>query len=163
MTEPWWPNLINNILVVIIQDILPFELFNLIALVGLPIGMFFWIAAITELIYKEKQRETLMIITIYGIVFEIVLIPLSFVDPFFTGAILGVRTFWIVASFLVSFSIIILATGGIFAIQNLKSDNPEIKLKGKITFMDLSWKMQVKLEKNSVHAYFLFCLGSYHT
>jgi len=131
ITEPWWPNFINYFLILIGQGILPFEIYNLIALVGLPIGLFSWLYVFSELMYKNLQKEMLIFGVIYGMIFEIVVIPISIMDPMFTGTILGIGTFVIVSIFSFSFELVPLITGLLFAKVNLESEKLEIRLKGR--------------------------------
>jgi len=131
ITEPWWPNFINYLLILLGQAILPFEIYNIIALIGLPMGLFSWLYVVSELMYKERQKELLMFAIIYGVFFEIIVIPIVLVDPLFTSTVFGISNFVIVSIFSFIIELIPLITGLLFARLNLMSDNPEIRLKGR--------------------------------
>jgi hypothetical protein len=130
LSEPAWPALINSILIIFVDEILPNATFILIAVIGLPIGLFTWLFGISEIMYKERQTEILILSAIYGVTFEIFFILIVCVDPLLTGTILGVSTFLIFSFFMLSLLLILLISGLIFARSNLRSNNPEIRLKG---------------------------------
>lgn len=131
ITEPWWPNFINYLLILLGQALLPFEIYNLIALMGLPMGLFSWLFVVSELMYKKQQKAILMYAIVYGVFFEIIVIPIALVDPLFTSTIFGISSFAIVSIFSFTLELIPLITGLLFARLNLMSDNPEIRLKGR--------------------------------
>ena len=89
-----------------------------------------WFFGISEIMYKERQTEILILSAIHGSVFEISVIPIACVDPLLTGTFLGVNTYLIISLFVISIAIVALIFGLIFARSNLRSNNPENRLKG---------------------------------
>ena len=140
ITEPWWPIFINYLLILLGQARLPFEIYNLIAMIGLPIGLFSWLYVFSELMYKERQKEFLMFAVIYGIIFEVIVIPIALLDPLFTSTTFGISNLVIVLSISFVAELIPLITGLLFARVNLLSNNPEIRLKGRfLTYAFISY------------------------
>lgn len=130
-------------------DGLSLEMILLLNFVPLPIAVFLWSIAFTNFLYKEKQLLILSIISIYLIIFYIVFFYYIFTDinlvaekisPVDTAA----RSFELVG-FLIIFIIIFITTGVKFALETIKIDSPETKLKGKLLLI----------------AFPLFCIGAF--
>ncbi len=134
LSTPWWPDSINLILGLFSGDFLSIEANFIIGNIFLPVFVLCWIKASTNFVLKEKQKLLLVMFLIVGVVFEILFFYLLFTDIDQIG--LFSTPFQIVYGvfieiFLISFIVIFLIMGLIFSRETLKSDNPEIKLKGK--------------------------------
>ncbi len=100
----------------------------------IPIIHITWILAFTDFLYKEKQRIFLIIFGAEAIAFEILFLYFLFLDPSLIGT--QIAPFYVewtdFVIFYLLFSIaLFLITGIMFARESLKSDNKEIRLKGK--------------------------------
>ena len=129
ISEPIWPPLIEILLLITIGELLPFPIYWLIAFSGIPIGLFTWIYAMTELMYKQQQKKILSIIVIYIIIFELLYIPYVFLVPDPESNLIA---FYLLRGYYISFSLVVLITGLQFAWINLISDNPVNATQGKI-------------------------------
>lgn len=134
LSTPWWPDSINLILVLTTNSILSIEANFIIGTSAMPFFLLVWLKAFTDFAYKEKQKLILIIFLIIGIIFEIIFFYFLFTQPNLIGTfetpfqvVYGIY----IEIFLVIFLLVIVITGILFGKQSLKSENPEIKLKGK--------------------------------
>ncbi len=101
----------------------------------LPITAFIWMVAFTDLLYRDKKKIILLIIGITGIIFEIALFTLLLIDYDLVGTVsspVDAEYEFFVTSYQIFLVILVLVSGILFALESLKSDTPEIKLKGKL-------------------------------
>ncbi len=149
ITEPWWPAS-TSFLVALFnngQGIEP-ETYFIIGNVGIPLAVSLWLLAFCNLTNIKNRKSILLFSIIYGIIFEIVFFTLLYINPAFIGELNGpidveYRSFVMV--YLFSVVGIILITGIIFAKESLKTDNPEIRLRGKLILI----------------AFICFCIGAF--
>ncbi|MFW9898682.1 MAG: hypothetical protein ACFFDO_05420 [Candidatus Thorarchaeota archaeon] len=130
---PWYPSSISFLTTLMIDQSLSPEWYFLIGNAFLPIALFFWILALTELILKKKQKIILIIYSVIGIIFEIYFFYSLFTAPNVIGELKGpvdVEYYGITRLYLIFVVLTIIVTGLLFVIECLKSGNPEIKLKG---------------------------------
>ncbi len=109
-------------------------LYFLIAVGFVPIFLLLWMAGFTELLYKNRQKIILIIYTIFGAIFESIILYALFRDLTIIGVKEGpVDTDWSTVIFLYFIPLIltIIITGFLLSNESLKSDNLEVKLKGK--------------------------------
>jgi len=107
----------------------------LIGAAPLPITAFIWMVAFTDLLYRDKKKIILLIIGITGIIFEIALFTLLLIDHDLVGTVsspVDADYEFFVTSYQIFLVILVLVSGILFARESLKSDTPEIKLKGKL-------------------------------
>jgi len=138
LASPWWPSSVSFLLALIeggngLQDT-P-EIYFMIGNVMIPLFLLLWMLALTDLIYQDKRKIIIILILIYGVAFEAVFFWLLFTDINAVGVLQGpvdveYQTF--VEIFLISVLVILIITGVLFGRESLRSDNPEIKLKGKL-------------------------------
>ncbi len=115
------------------KGLTPFMYF-FIANALIPFYLFIWMTAITEFLYKGKQKTILIITAILGTIVEIIFLYLLFTDIEAIGVLRGpVDTDWglFMTVYYLLVIIYMLITGTLFGRESLKSDNPENKLKGK--------------------------------
>ena len=101
----------------------------------LPITAFIWMIAFTDLLYKKKQKIILIIFGITGVLFEIAFFALLFIDYNLVGTVsspVDAEYEFFVTAYQIFLLVMVLITGLIFARVSLKSDNPEIRVKGKL-------------------------------
>jgi len=156
LSAPWWGSALSFI-VGLTNDGLGLygsvegeRIYFLVGNFFVPIVLIIWFIAFTDLLYKEKQKLIVLLSIIYGMVFYLAFFILLFSEPDTMHATIGYlesatdSTYKsVVLLWLVSLIVIILITGTLFARESIRSDNPEIKLKGKLLRL----------------AFILFCIG----
>ena len=101
----------------------------------LPVTAFIWMIAFTDLLYRDKKKTILLIFGISGIAFEIALFTLLLIDYNLVGTVtseVDAEYELFVTVYQIFLVLIVLVSGLLFARESLKSDSPEIKLKGKL-------------------------------
>ena len=134
MCEPWWAVSINFLFILFTGQILPLEIYLLIGYALIPVALESWIIALTNLKYKKKQVTIIIIITIINVLYEVLFFYFYFTDITMIGVLQGpvdLKYGIFLMSYLLIVLIIAIVTGILFARASMKSDNPEIKLKGK--------------------------------
>ena len=137
LAMPWVPDSINFIMITTADVKLPIEVYLTIGNAPLPFFIILWLAALLPLLGVEKPRVnlTLILTTIFSILFEVIFFILLFLDRDQIGKELGPFHYefgLFIEIFLLLCIAIILITGLMFARESLKSNNKEIKLKGKL-------------------------------
>jgi hypothetical protein len=138
MVEPWMASVSNFFYVVITGRMFDVRIYLLIGMTFIPLSLTFWFVAITDLMYKEKQKLILSIIISYGILFEIYFIYYLINDPSVLAVLHGViQIEYKLPIQLYVFSVLVLSiiTGLLFSRTSMKSENPEVRLKGKFLFI----------------------------
>ena len=88
IVQPWYPSMFSfffNLLTPIRLDLRGYLLFE----VFIPFSLLFGIAAATELIYRQYQKQIFAGFAVFGTVFTIILIVLLVVDPTLIGVLNG--------------------------------------------------------------------------
>ena len=134
---PWIPDSISFIMNIIFQRSLPVGLYFIIGNVFIPIALLAWIIAYTDMINKEKQKMAVILTGIFSIIFEITFFTLFFIDLDLIGVINPNRPFTVdfdifITIYLVIIILFMLITGTIFAQKSVKSEERDIRLKGKL-------------------------------
>ncbi len=146
MSEPWIPSGMSFLWNLVFQEGLPFEAYVIIGNVLVPISVFCWMVAFTDLIYKKQQKLILAVYAIIGIVFEIVFFILLAIKPDWIGVFeeahnqlvrIDIKYQSFILLYLVFTLMTLLVSGTIFARNSLQSKVPEVNLKGK--FLIIAW------------------------
>ncbi|MFW9875165.1 MAG: hypothetical protein ACFFG0_18830 [Candidatus Thorarchaeota archaeon] len=135
ISEPWWPSSVSFLISSSSNVVIPEGLYFLIGNIFVPLAIFLWLLAFTEFLYSEKRKLILLIFTIIGMVFEILFFVFLFLNPSLIGELNGpvdVNYQSFIMVFLIIFLLIVVITGFLFANLSLKSEDPEVKLKGKL-------------------------------
>ncbi|MEJ2250139.1 MAG: hypothetical protein P8Y70_16835 [Candidatus Lokiarchaeota archaeon] len=137
LANPWMPDSISFLMIMFGLAPLPDVLYFIIGNAFLPLFLVFWISALTELLYKNKQKLLILLFVALGIAFEIVFFSLLLIHPSYIGVINPEHPFTVdfgifITLYLIAFIIILLVTGILFARNSLKSSNQEVKLKGRL-------------------------------
>ena len=111
------------------------EIYLLIEFVGIPFSLLCFVTFVTDLLYKNKQKIIQLIFLFYGIIFEIYLIYFLIYNPSLVGVLVGTtdaeyKAF--AAIYMISVLLVVLVCGTLIVRQSLKSDKPELKLRGKL-------------------------------
>jgi len=134
ITEPWWPSAIGFLLYFFGGSLSSLSIL-ILANVFIPLSLIIWFTAFTDLLYKDKQKIILLILIIYGILFEIFFFSFLLINPTIIGEVgenLDVDYGLFILLNQAGLLVVILASGTIFARESFKSDDPEIRLKGKL-------------------------------
>jgi len=117
-------------------DGLSFETIMLLNFIPLPLSMIFWMIAFTNFLYKEKQVLILILSILYISIFYIVFLYYIITDPIVIGhKISPVDTTAnspLLVLFLIIFIVLFLLTGIKFALETMKIEDLETRLKGKL-------------------------------
>jgi hypothetical protein len=134
MVEPWVAASLSFLYTLLTGDMFTTVLYLLIGITFLPITILIWMIAFTDLVYKKNQIVILIIIAIYGALFEIFFLYFIFTKPSILGELISpvdMEYNLFLRIYLLSVLILALITGVLFARKSLRSEKPEIKLKGK--------------------------------
>ena len=132
VSVPWWGSIISFVLEISSGIVLTIEIQNLIYFPLIPVGMFAWLVAFTDLVFKKRQKTIIVLFIIYGIIYEIVFFMVYTFDPSLEVTFYGMKSRVIPSAFLVSFLIIIWISVALFTRESIKADDPEIQMKGKL-------------------------------
>ncbi|TFF87468.1 MAG: hypothetical protein EU549_04675 [Promethearchaeota archaeon] len=137
--SPWWSSSLSFLLMVFSNNTvsLTLGLYFIFALGLVPFFMIVWLIAFTDMVIKKNRNLIIGIPAIITIAYEIYLIFSVIVSPVLIGefseaSIFDVTYRGISQIYLIFIVLLILSTGVLFSRQSLKSDNPELKLKGKL-------------------------------
>ncbi len=134
IASPWIPDSINFIMILGFSSILTEEAYLIIGNVFMPLIIICWLIVITDFLYKARQKLILILCLIWTVIFETIFFTLLFIDSSLVGTFLGPFhvEFGDFITFTLLFTIVILLISGLlFARESLKSEDKEIKLKGK--------------------------------
>lgn len=137
VANPWFPDSISFIMNLVLQESLPVELYFIIGNAFIPLALLTWLIAYTNMISKKRQKLVISITIILSIAFEIVFFYLLITDIDQIGIISPARPFTVdfgilITIYLLVVIVIMFITGIIFAQRSVKSDDKDIKLKGKL-------------------------------
>ncbi len=135
---PWYPSSFNFTYVILTGQSFSDELYFFLGNFFIPFISVIYIWGITELIFRDKQKVLVIIYAIIGAAFEIFFLYFLFTDLSLIGYRSGVfstehTSFVLIYLLFLNFSVVIL--GFLFARDSLKSDDPEIRLKGKLLLL----------------------------
>ncbi|MBY9009896.1 MAG: hypothetical protein KGD74_08535 [Candidatus Lokiarchaeota archaeon] len=149
----WLPEAVSFLMNLFITQTLVTELYFIMGNVFVPVALICWVIAYTDMINKQKQKLAIVLIVIFSIVFEGLFFYYYFLDINLIGEINPLRPFsadlGYFLTILLSISFLILfVTGFKFARKSIKSENKEVKLKGKLLlFAFIAFTIAALLEK----------------
>lgn len=137
VANPWMPDSISFLMNLIVDQSLPVELYFIIGNCFIPIALLTWLIAYTDMIRQKAQKKVIAVTVILSIIFEIVFFTLFFIDIDLIGVISLSRPFTVefgifITIYLMVVILVMLVTGVIFAQKSVKSEDREIRLKGKL-------------------------------
>jgi len=151
----WLPEAISFLMSLFIQQTLAIELYFILGNVFVPIAVFTWVYAYTDMISKDKQKLILILVLIFGIVFEVFFFYNFFLDINLIGVISPLRPFsadlgyFLAILLLISF-LILFVTGFKFARKSIKSENKDVRLKGELLqFAFVAFTIAAVIEKTA--------------
>jgi hypothetical protein len=129
---PWLSSAISFLSVLATNEGLGPESYFIIGGISATVVVYFWTSAFCYLTSISKKVEYIM--TIETAILEIIYLYFVFTNPLMIGQLTGpvdVQYKAFGALFFVNLMIIFISTTTIFGLKSLKSEKPEIKLKGK--------------------------------
>lgn len=135
ISEPWWPSSLSFLVSLSNGVGLSPTLYFIIGNTLVPLAIILWLLAFTDFLFTEKRKLILIVFTIIGIIFEVIFYTFLFINPVLIGtqnSPVDVSYSFFIIIFLVIFVLIVVISGLLFAHLSLKSDDPEVKLKGKL-------------------------------
>ncbi len=138
MGEIYWSSAISFVVALITGEGLSEVEYFFIGNLFIPLALVIWLAAFTEFKYKEKRKIIIIIAAIYGAIYEIAFMYYLFTDVSVIGQMFNAvdaeyRSFALI--YLISVLLIFVITGLMFASSSLRSDNLEVRLKGKLIIL----------------------------
>jgi hypothetical protein len=134
LCEPWIAQFISFLLFLSMGIGLDLISHLVIGYFFLPIGIIIWLIALTNLIYKRRQRITLLIFLIIETIFMVIFISFLVIQPSILGSISGtfdIKYGPLLLAFILPHLLIVLITGILFARESLRSEKKDIQWKGK--------------------------------
>jgi hypothetical protein len=138
MSFPWVPDAINLVLILFFNTNLNENVYFFLVIGLLPIPLFTWLVAFTDLFSITTQKIILVIVIILSVIFEIFFINILLIDVALVGRLIGIFH----PEYTIIFQIYFMSIIAIFAITAIyltlnskRSENPEIKLKGNLLFI----------------------------
>ncbi|MHA2394459.1 MAG: hypothetical protein ACXAEX_21175 [Promethearchaeota archaeon] len=137
VANPWMPDSISFLMNLIIQESLQVEWYFIIGNSFIPIALLTWLIAYTDMIRKKSQKKVVILTVVLSVIFEIVFFILFFIDITLIGEISLSRPFTVdfgifITVYLLIVILAMLVTGINFAQKSVRSEDREIKLKGKL-------------------------------
>jgi hypothetical protein len=135
ISEPWWPSSLSFLVSLSNGVGLPPIIYFVIGNLLVPLAIIIWLLAFTDFLLTEKRKLIILLFTIIGIIFEIIFFTFLIINPALIGTLntpVDMSYSFLIIVFLVIFILVIVVSGLFFARLSLKSDDPEVKLKGKL-------------------------------
>ena len=134
---PWVPDSTSFLMDLFVQRFLPVEWYFIIGNVFLPIALLTWLIAYTDMIKKKAQKKVLLITVLLSIMFEIIFFTLFLINIDLIGEINPSRPFTVdfgifITVYLLLIILVMVVTGVIFAQKSVKSEDREVRVKGKL-------------------------------
>jgi hypothetical protein len=137
LASPWIPASISFIMVLLNYPSLKLVPYLIIGVAFIPVGFTLWIVVFTDLVYKKQQKLIIGIFIIYAIAFYIWFFYFVFIvgKPEEVGFLVGqtdIQFELITVIYFITVLVTALITGIMFSLKSMKSEDPELKLKGKL-------------------------------
>ena len=152
----WLPEAISFLMSLFIQQTLRIDWYFIIGNVFVPVALICWVIAYTDMVNKEKQKIAVALTLIFSIVFEgLFFYHLLFLNLDLIGVVEELRPFsadlgYFLAILLSISFLILFVTGFKFARKSVKSENKEVRLKGKLLqFAFVAFTIAALLEKTA--------------
>jgi hypothetical protein len=134
---PWVPDSTSFLMNLFVQRFLPVGWYFIIGNVFLPIALLTWLIAYTDMIKKKAQKKVVLITVLLSILFEETFILLFLIDLDLIGVINPSRPFTVdfgifITIYLLLIILVMVVTGVIFAQKSVKSEDREVRVKGKL-------------------------------
>lgn len=135
---PWWPSAVSFLSHVLFNQLISVQLYFFLGNAFAPIFTYIWLIGMNILLFDGKNKKFLAVYAIIFSMMEIIFLLLLFLAPTLIGDLdpfhLNVDYHGFMMIFLIMIVITIVSTGLTVAIRTMKSQNPLIKLKGRVLF-----------------------------
>lgn len=132
--SPYWPDAISFLMIITTGEAIDTNLYILIGNLFVAPAHITWMYVVSNFLYKSKKKILMAIMTTEAVLFEIVFLILFAIDPSSLATQIGPFamdwSLFIMIYLLISISLFFI-TGLLFAKQSLKSQDAEVRLKGK--------------------------------
>ncbi|MHA1507236.1 MAG: hypothetical protein ACTSO6_00870 [Promethearchaeota archaeon] len=133
----WLPEASSFLMSLFIQQTLAIEWYFILGNVFVPVALICWVTAYTDMVNKAKQKVAVGLVLIFSVVFEGLFFFHFFLDINLIGIISPLRPFsadlgYFLAILLFISFLILFITGLKFARKSIKSENKDVRLKGKL-------------------------------
>jgi hypothetical protein len=131
----WLPDAISFLMIVLMNNPLNKEAYFIIGVAFLPVFMIIWLTGIMDILTTEKKRIIMIFINIMVVSYEIIFWYFLITDSSQIGTFLGpfqVEYHPLIDLYLLLLILMVTITGILIARHSLRSENVEIKLKGKL-------------------------------
>ncbi len=135
---PWLPAAVSFLTIFFTGNTAPPEILFIIGTFFLPIVLLLWITAFSEFIYKSKQKIFVGIFFLGAILFYVIFFTLLSIDSSLIGVVSGptdINYKLFVSIYQMILLLVIGITGTRFSLESLRSEDSEIKLKGKFLLL----------------------------
>ena len=143
ISSPWWPSSISFLMYIATGEPLPLELYLLIGNLFIPFLLHMWIAGVSSIIFQKWKQSLLILNANIGVIFELFFFYFLVRDITLLGKLTSAVDikFSIVLLFYIFYAIVLVAiTVSLLGFYSLKSNDPELKLKGKLILLGIfSW------------------------
>ena len=131
---PWWSSAFSFVSYWFTGNSLPLAVYIGIGILISPIIIILWILGLTEMIYERKRIILILIYSIISVIFELYCIYFLIINPEVLGVkerIFDIKYSLIVTVYFIWLSLTIVITGLLFAKESFKSEDREVRFKGK--------------------------------
>ena len=138
VVSPYWPDAITFLTTLTTGEWLSDASYFFIATILIAPIHICWMLAMTDFMWKNRQKMLMIVFSIEAIIFEIFLITIFILDYNLVGQRQSAFVvLWnpIIDLYLIMSIVMFLLTGVLFARQSLKSEKPEIRWKGKFIIL----------------------------
>jgi len=137
VANPWFPDSISFLMNLFLQESLVIEWYFIIGNAFIPLALLAWLIAYTDMNNKSKQKLAVILTLVFSIIFEAVFFILLFTDINEIGIINPLRPFTVefglfITIYLLLVILIMAGTGLKFAQHSIKSEDRDVKLKGRL-------------------------------
>ena len=132
--SPWWSSGFSFVVYWFTGNPLPLPIYIGVGILLLPLLITLWFLGFTEMIYQNKRSLFILIYLIITISFEFYVIYFLSVDPTVLGnktGIFDIKYSLLITAYFMLINITATITGLIFAKQSFKSEEKELRFKGK--------------------------------
>ena len=138
LCEIWWSSAFSFLTAIIVGEGFNPELYFTLGNILVPVALICWLTAYTDFLHTKNQKLILIIAAIVGLIYYILFFYFVFNDVTVIGIMLNsvdaeYKPF--AFGYLISVLLVFCATGINFARISMKSENREIKLKGKFLLL----------------------------
>lgn len=143
ISSPWWPSSISILMYIATGETLPLNYYLIIGNLFIPFLLHTWITGVSNIIF-QKWKQTLLILNAnIGFIFELFFFYFLVRDISLLGTLqTPIDIKFSIVLLIYIFYVILLIAGTVFLLgyYSLRSNDPELKLKGKLILIGIfSW------------------------